>query len=113
MVELLRIEPKTNEDADTKHIARAAVESYRSFLKSRAVFAPVGDLGHRGGSGRSHSFRNRRYSEVRFPVSQSTDVRQEYKPRRSHSSDNILEEVNRQQSEVVHEDTSEIQTASK
>ena len=112
MVELLRIEPKRTEDTGTKQIATAAAESYRSFLKSRSVFAPVGDLGHRGGSGRSHSFRNRRYSEVRLSVPHSTDVRLENKPRRSHSSDNILEEVNRQQTENVH-DACEVQSAIK
>ena len=113
MVELIRIEPKTRDVTDTKQIAIGAAESYRSFLKSRAVFAPVGDLGHRGDSGRSHSFRNRRFSEGKISISQSTAFSQECKPRRSHSSDNILEELNRQQRETAQGDTDDVQSTTK
>ena len=91
MVELLRVETKITEESDSKQIAKASAESYRGFLKSRAVFAPEGDLGQRGDTGR-HSFRARRHSEVRALHTLPTN---EGKPRRSHSSHNILEEVQR------------------
>ncbi|KAI6654351.1 hypothetical protein LOD99_748 [Oopsacas minuta] len=98
MVELIRIETKINDESDTKQLAKSAAENYRSFLKSRAVFAPEGDLGQRGRSGGSHSFKARRFSEVKA----LTADRPEAKPRRSHSSDNILEEVQRYEQNNEH-----------
>lgn len=109
MVELLRVETKITEESDSKQIAKASAESYRGFLKSRAVFAPEGDIGQRGDTGR-HSFRARRYSEVRVLQTLPSNTH-EGKPRRSHSSDNILEEVQRYEQQNEHVMCSSYDTA--
>ena len=94
MVELLRVETKLGGEQASKQLARSAADQYRSFLKSRAVFAPPGDSGQRRGTGSFHSFRARRLSDARI------DEKMEMDPsagamRRSHSSDNLLDDGKR------------------